>query len=56
MVILAISAVLFGKCAGSAPAEPARPALAPGLIGRYFGQPLGEKPACVRIDPGVAFD
>lgn len=34
----------------------ARTGLAPGLIGRYFiGQPQG-KPACVRIDPGVAFD
>lgn len=30
--------------------------LLPGLIGHYSCKALGDKPVCVRIDPGVAFD
>lgn len=37
-------------------AEPDRPAVAPGLIGRYFAPAEGAEPRCVRVDPGVAFD
>ncbi len=30
--------------------------VAPGLIGRYFCQEARSEPACVRIDPAIAFD
>jgi mono/diheme cytochrome c family protein len=30
--------------------------LVPGLIARYYSAAVGQEPACVRIDPGVAFD
>jgi mono/diheme cytochrome c family protein len=54
--VLVLSAVLAALIQGSAPAEPARPALVPGLIGRYYCHARGEGPVSARIDPGVAFD
>jgi mono/diheme cytochrome c family protein len=54
--MLVLSAMLVGFLPGKILAESAGPELVPGMIGCYATPANADKPVCVRIDPGVAFD